>query len=265
MFVRDLSYRPLAESGSSLARVPRMNDEEFRNTFLQLHREIESTVSQGFASADDETFGAVPVSLPVPGIDGVVRASGDESMSRGPDKVAFLERIQPFAHAAADALGLSENLIAAHAALESNWGRHPVRTESGADSFNLFGVKAGSSWAGGVANVLTTEFVGGSPLKSVERFRAYPDYHAAFSDYIGLLRDNPRFRGALGAGGDTGAFAAALARGGYATDPAYASKLSRVASEIAASRTDLGLLSALHRAQADPPALQLPDRSRGLR
>jgi len=261
MFVPDFSYKPLAENGPSQARVSRMRDDEFRNTYLQLHREIESTVSQGFAS-DDETFGAVPASFPVPGIDGAVRASGEASTSAMPDKVAFLERIQPFARSAAEALGVSEDLITAHAALESSWGRHPVTTESGADSFNLFGVKAGSGWAGGVANVLTTEFVGGSPLKSVERFRAYPDYHAAFSDYVGLLRDNPRFRGALGTGGDTGAFAAALARGGYATDPAYASKLSRIASEIAASRTDLGALSALRRAPADRPALQFPDPTR---
>lgn len=265
MFVGDFSYKPVAENGPSLACVTRMNDDEFRNTILQLHREIAWTASQGFSSADDEAFGVVQASFSVPGIDGAVRTSGEKSTSPTLDKVAFLERIQPFARVAAEALGVSENLITAHAALESSWGRHPVTTESGVDSFNLFGVKAGPGWAGGVANVLTTEFVGGTPLKSVERFRAYPDYHAAFADYVGLLRDNPRFRGALGTGGDTDAFAAALARGGYATDPAYASKLSRIASEIAASRTDLGALSALRRAPEDRSALQSPGRSRGPR
>ncbi|WP_185756427.1 glycoside hydrolase family 73 protein [Pandoraea apista] len=242
-----------------------MNDDEFRSTWLQLHREIEWTVSQGFTSVDDETFGAVPAAFSAPGIDGGVSALGGESASPKHDKAAFLNKIQPFARVAAEALGVSENLITAHAALESSWGRHPLTTESGADSFNLFGVKAGAGWRGRVANVLTSEFVGGSALKSVERFRAYPDYHAAFADYVGLLRDNPRFRGALGGGDDTEAFAAALARGGYATDPAYASKLSRIASEIAASRADSGALSAPNRALADQPALQPPDRSHGPR
>jgi flagellar protein FlgJ len=47
-----------------------------------------------------------------------------------------------------------------------------------------------------------------------------------------MLIDNPRFRGALGAGNDAQAFAAGLAKGGYATDPSYAAKLTRLAGKL---------------------------------
>ena len=47
-----------------------------------------------------------------------------------------------------------------------------------------------------------------------------------------MLIDNPRFHGALGAGNNAQAFAAGLAKGGYATDPAYAAKLARLAGKL---------------------------------
>ena len=47
-----------------------------------------------------------------------------------------------------------------------------------------------------------------------------------------MLLTNPRFKGALEAGSNAHAFANALAKGGYATDPAYAAKLSRLAGKL---------------------------------
>ena len=46
------------------------------------------------------------------------------------------------------------------------------------------------------------------------------------------MAGNPRFQGALQAGDDARAFAQGLARGGYATDPAYADKLSTLAARL---------------------------------
>ena len=51
-------------------------------------------------------------------------------------------------------------------------------------------------------------------------------------DYVRLIRDNPRYAGAMNTGSDVQAFANALQRGGYATDPDYAHKLSAVAAEV---------------------------------
>ncbi|MET0266399.1 MAG: glucosaminidase domain-containing protein, partial [Duganella sp.] len=143
----------------------------------------------------------------------------------------FLASIQPWAAAAADKLGVAPELVAAHAALESAWGKQPLR-QGGVDTNNLFGIKAGSSWQGAVASATTTEFEHGAMLKKTERFRSYPDTASAFRDYAELLSSNPRYQAALNTGSDARAFASGLARGGYATDPQYADKLSRLATQL---------------------------------
>jgi flagellar protein FlgJ len=154
----------------------------------------------------------------------------DEEAS--PDQQAFLESIAPWAKEAADKLGVAPELVSAHAALESGWGQRPLKNGDGSSSNNLFGIKAGSGWHGDVAESATTEYVGGAALKTSAKFRSYPDQASAFRDYARMLTDNPRFKGALGAGSDAHAFANALAKGGYATDPAYAAKLSRLAGKL---------------------------------
>ena len=158
---------------------------------------------------------------------GIVGADGASS-----DQQAFLDSIAPWAKEAADKLGVAPELVSAHAALESGWGQRPLRNRDGSSSNNLFGIKATGSWNGAVADAATTEYVGGAALKTSARFRSYPDQASAFRDYAQMLIDNPRFRGALGTGSDAGAFAGALAKGGYATDPAYAAKLSRLAGKL---------------------------------
>jgi flagellar protein FlgJ len=157
-----------------------------------------------------------------------VMGDGDTS----PDQQAFLDSIAPWAREAANKLGVAPELVSAHAALESGWGQRPLRNPDGSSTFNLFGIKAGAGWHGNVAESATTEFVGGAALKTSARFRAYPDQASAFRDYAQMLIDNPRFRGALGAGNDAQAFASGLAKGGYATDPAYAAKLARLAGKL---------------------------------
>ena len=117
-------------------------------------------------------------------------------------------------------------------ALESGWGQRPLRNPDGSSTHNLFGIKAGTGWHGGVAESATTEYVGGAALKTSARFRTYPDQASAFRDYAQMLIDNPRFRGALGTGNDAQAFAAGLAKGGYATDPSYAAKLTRLVGKL---------------------------------
>jgi flagellar protein FlgJ len=149
-----------------------------------------------------------------------------------PAQQAFLDSIAPWAREAAQRLGVAPELVSAHAALESGWGQRPLRNADGASSHNLFGMKAGASWNGAVAESATTEYVQGAALKTSARFRSYPDQASAFRDYAQMLIDNPRYRGALGTGSDAQAFAQGLARGGYATDPAYANKLARLATRL---------------------------------
>jgi len=150
----------------------------------------------------------------------------------------FLASIKPWAEETGARLGVAPEVVAAHAALESGWGQHPLRQGTGAnagsDTNNLFGIKANAKWQGDVTTALTTEYEGGSgtALKKTERFRSYPDQASAFRDYAQVLLDNPRYRTALNTGSDAGAFAQGLARGGYATDPNYAAKLTQLATRL---------------------------------
>lgn len=143
----------------------------------------------------------------------------------------FLASIKPWAQETASKLGVAPELVAAHAALESGWGRQPLKNGP-LNANNLFGLKAGGNWQGEVALASTTEYEHGAMLKKTERFRSYPDTASAFRDYADLLTSNPRYAAALNTGSDARAFASGLAKAGYATDPNYADKLSKVATQL---------------------------------
>ncbi|MNQ35818.1 Peptidoglycan hydrolase FlgJ [compost metagenome] len=145
---------------------------------------------------------------------------------------SFASRLHGPARAASRASGVPAELILAQAALETGWGRHEIATASGANSHNLFGIKAGANWQGPTTEVRTTEYVDGRAQSRVERFRVYDSFEAAFTDYAQLIGNNPRYAGVVSAP-DAQQAARALQRGGYATDPAYADKLIAVMATLA--------------------------------
>ncbi|HEY0685980.1 MAG TPA: flagellar assembly peptidoglycan hydrolase FlgJ [Steroidobacter sp.] len=149
-------------------------------------------------------------------------------------KEDFVRMMWPHAQRAGSALGVDPSALVAQAALETGWGRAVPTHSSGSSSFNLFGIKAGSSWEGATANVPTLEFEDGVAVRKVERFRAYTSPADSFNDYARLIGNNPRYENARGAGGDVATFASALQEGGYATDPNYARKIVAVADEVRA-------------------------------
>ena len=139
----------------------------------------------------------------------------------------FVNRIWPHAVDAANTLGVPPQFLVAHAALESGWGKSEIRTASGQASHNLFGVKAGRNWTGASVEIATTEYVNGEAQSVREKFRVYGSYGEAFQDYANLLKGSTRFASVVGQRDGT-QFARSLQQGGYATDPAYADKLSRI-------------------------------------
>src|SRR5207245_1962123 len=112
------------------------------------------------------------------------------------------------------------------------WGTRVPRDPNGRSSNNLFGVKASGQWNGGSVSAPTREYENGTAMGTNGRFRAYESREESFQDYVAMIRGNRRYTAALNTGGDTHAFAAALQRGGYATDPDYASKISAIATSI---------------------------------
>jgi flagellar protein FlgJ len=152
---------------------------------------------------------------------------------------AFVQRHWPHALEASRTLGVAPHFILGQAALESGWGRSEIRNADGTTSHNLFGIKAGRGWQGATSDVVTTEYVNGVPVKMVDKFRAYGSYAEAFRDYANLIAVNPRYTAVMNERNDPMQFARALQQAGYATDPNYADKLTRVITGTV-MRTGLG-------------------------
>ena len=155
----------------------------------------------------------------------------------------FVDSLWPHAVDAAAEIGVSPHLLVAQAALETGWGKRELRTADGSNSYNLFNIKAGKSWQGEVATSETTEYVNGKPLRETAQFRAYNSYAESFADYARLIKNSPRYAGAVAQGGNAEGFARGLQSGGYATDPMYADKILRVLNS-ATFRNGMSLASA---------------------
>jgi flagellar protein FlgJ len=123
--------------------------------------------------------------------------------------------------------GIPASFMLGQAGHETGWGRAEIMKSDGTRSHNLFGIKAGASWTGKVAEITTTEYVNGVAKKTVAKFRAYDSYDASFRDYARLITETPRYAQAKKQTSSPLAFASGLQRAGYATDPEYANKLSR--------------------------------------
>jgi flagellar protein FlgJ len=159
----------------------------------------------------------LPASLAALG--GVTSGAATEA----PTPAEFVTALLPEAHAAAEALGVEPRLLLAQAALETGWGR-AVPQRGGESAHNLFGIKAGASWSGEQVEHWTLEHANGVMGPQRERFRAYDSAAQSFADYVDLIASAQRYAGALDDAGDPEAYARAVTKAGYATDPAYADK-----------------------------------------
>lgn len=150
------------------------------------------------------------------------------SSSQPPHVRAFQERLAPHAEEASRVTGIPAKFMLGQAALESGWGKREIVAADGTTSHNLFGIKATGGWKGKVVEAVTTEYVNGVPQTKVEKFRAYDSYSDAFRDYAKLLSNNPRYEAVIANAQSVEGFAQGLQRAGYATDPNYAAKLTRI-------------------------------------
>ncbi len=140
---------------------------------------------------------------------------------------AFVQHHRATAERVAQDSGIPASFMLGQAGHETGWGRGEIRHKDGSAAYNLFGIKAGKSWTGKVAEVTTTEYINGVARKVTAKFRAYDSYEDSFRDYARLINDNPRYEKAREKVGSAVAYATELQKAGYATDPEYASKLSR--------------------------------------
>ena len=138
----------------------------------------------------------------------------------------FVQHLSTTAERVAQDSGIPASFMLGQAGHETGWGKSEIKNADGSSSFNLFGIKAGKGWTGKVAEVTTTEYIDGTPRKIVAKFRAYDSYEDSFRDYARLINNSPRYEKARAQTDSATAYAAELQKAGYATDPAYARKLS---------------------------------------
>lgn len=134
----------------------------------------------------------------------------------------FFQRMMPHAQRVSEATGLDPRLVLAQAALETGYGKH-------APDNNYFGIKSHGRKGGN--SLQTKEFENGQMVTKAQNFRGYSDPGQSFDDYAAFLQRNPRYKPVLAAG-DLNGQIAAMGRSGYATDPNYASKLSKIAGMV---------------------------------
>jgi len=181
-------------------------------------RQLERQMTGGNAAA--------AIAMPAAGAAGAPGASGSAG-NPTPTQAEFIGKHGDAARAAQAQTGIPAAFMVAQAAHESGWGKHEIRNPDGSTSHNLFGIKAGAGWKGATTTITTTEVVDGEPRKVQAKFRAYGSYEESFRDYAQLMKDNPRYAQVMNSTTADG-FAKGLQRAGYATDPAYADKLTRV-------------------------------------
>jgi peptidoglycan hydrolase FlgJ len=150
------------------------------------------------------------------------------SATQAPHVRAFQEKLGAHAEEASRATGIPAKFMLGQAALETGWGKREIIGRDGSSSHNLFGIKASADWKGKVTQAVTTEYVNGKPQTRVENFRAYDSYADSFKDYAQLITGNKRYEKVLASTGDAASFAQGLQKAGYATDPNYAAKLTKI-------------------------------------
>jgi len=189
-------------------------------------RQLERQLGSGAAAALAAPGAAGAAGAPATSLDATPLSSR---------QIDFIRTHQDAARAAESASGIPAAFTVAQAAHESGWGQREIKNADGTSSHNLFGIKAGPGWSGPVAEITTTEYVGGEAQKVTAKFRSYASYGESFRDYARLMKESPRYAGVVAQAAQAPAsaasalgFAHGLQRAGYATDPAYADKLGRL-------------------------------------
>ena len=171
------------------------------------------------------TVARQPVGALAPGVTSNPASSPGDGVPTAAMRRDFLRQHWNDAVRAQQATGVPASFILGQAALESGWGQREIRGADASPSYNLFGIKAGSGWRGRTVQVATTEYDRTGPQKTVQSFRAYDSYAAAFQDWALAIGRNPRYADAIASSDTAGGFAFGMQQAGYSTDPAYGQKL----------------------------------------
>lgn len=151
---------------------------------------------------------------------------------------SFFNNILPAIQQVSQNKGIVTSVMLAQSILESGWGTSQLAK----NAYNIFGIKADSSWKGNTYTVHTKEVVNGKTITVEKQFRAYKSLLESISDYGSFftstdwrIKNYQRF---LQATNYETALTSLLASG-YATDPAYAEKLKSIVQRYGLDQYDL--------------------------
>jgi hypothetical protein len=136
--------------------------------------------------------------------------------------------------------GVPSSITLAQAILESGWGRSKLST----NDRNFFGMKCFTqgSYANGCHTYVTNECTA-APASACyttsSTFRTYASATNSFRDHGALLATSSRYRAAFKYKTNPVQFAVEIQKGGYATDPLYATKLAKIMKDYKLQLYDL--------------------------
>ncbi|MGO9643006.1 MAG: glycoside hydrolase family 73 protein [Candidatus Acidiferrales bacterium] len=167
----------------------------------------------------------------------------------------FIAAIAPAAKAAAAKWGVPASVTIAQAILETAWGTDALSRTAN----NFFGVKWQNDSGEPFVEKCTREFLEASQLADLERhrpwvklvwqvgehviirdrFRVFASPAEAFAERGDLIASNNRYAPAMAVAHNGPAFAQALQKCGWATDPNYAAELEKLMSEFGLEKYDV--------------------------
>lgn len=143
---------------------------------------------------------------------------------RPPQAEAYVQQFGEVALQVGWDMGIPPAIILAVGALESGWGKSELAREGK----NHFGMK-GKGTAGARYCSGTREYYDGKATRIRACFRAYDTVEESYRDFASWLNSDNRYSGLFSLSWkDYQGWAQGLQAAGYATDPAYASKLIRM-------------------------------------
>ncbi|HFU4344643.1 TPA: GBS Bsp-like repeat-containing protein [Streptococcus suis] len=151
---------------------------------------------------------------------------------------SFFNNILPAIQQVSQKKGIVTSVMLAQSILESGWGTSQLAT----NAYNIFGIKADSSWKGNTYTIQTKEVVNGKIITVEKQFRAYKSLLESISDYGSFFTSTAwrtkNYASFLQATNHETALTSLLASG-YATDPAYAEKLKSLIQRYGLEQYDL--------------------------
>ena len=183
----------------------------------------------------DNWYGAVG-GKPTSGTSTQKKSTQQSQMTTG--QQSFFNNVLPAIQQVSQKNSIVTSVMLAQSILESGWGTSQLAT----NAYNIFGIKADSSWKGNTYTVHTKEVVNGRTITVEKQFRAYKSLLESISDYGSFFTSTAwrikNYASFLQATNYETALTSLLASG-YATDPAYAEKLKSIVQRYRLDQYDL--------------------------